>query len=200
MKTNTIFDEIKSFTNFEGVLNSIDDDIAIIDRDFKVLFENSSCIKIHGNNLGKKCYQTYANMDSACPDCPSTIVFNNGKKATSEHTSYDSKGIAHHVEIVASPLKNTNGEVLASLEIVRDLTKRKEAEIEREKLINELQNAESEIKILKGIFPICSFCKKIRDDKGFWNQVEAYISKHSEAEFSHGLCPVCAKKHYPDYI
>jgi len=55
-----------------------------------------------------------------------------------------------------------------------------------------------EIKILRGIIPICSFCKKIRDTEGNWSEIETYVSKHSEAQFSHGLCPKCAKQHYGD--
>jgi hypothetical protein len=55
-----------------------------------------------------------------------------------------------------------------------------------------------EIKILRGIVPICSFCKKIRDDQGKWIEVEAYVSRHSEAKFSHSLCPKCQKEHYAD--
>lgn len=62
----------------------------------------------------------------------------------------------------------------------------------------ELQAAISEIKQLKGILPICASCKRIRDDKGYWHQVEVYVSKHTEAEFSHGLCPECVKKMHPD--
>ncbi len=82
-----------------------------------------------------------------------------------------------------------------------------EAEVERysqnlEKLVKarteELQHAQSKIKILKGFLPICANCKKIRDDNGAWNQIESYIRDHSEAEFSHGICPVCAKELYPD--
>jgi hypothetical protein len=56
---------------------------------------------------------------------------------------------------------------------------------------NEPQSAFKEIKTLSGIVPICSYCKQIRDDKGFWNQVEAYVAKHTDAEFSHGICPEC---------
>jgi len=63
----------------------------------------------------------------------------------------------------------------------------------------ELNEALDTIKVLKGLIPICSNCKKIRDDKGYWNQIEAYIQKHSEVEFSHGICPECAKKLYPDF-
>ncbi len=71
-------------------------------------------------------------------------------------------------------------------------------EKEREKLIKELQDALAKVKKLSGFLPICSSCKKIRDDKGYWNQIESYIHKHSEAEISHSICPECAKKLYPD--
>jgi sensor domain CHASE-containing protein len=67
---------------------------------------------------------------------------------------------------------------------------------EREKLIAELQEALSRVKVLSGMLPICSSCKKIRDDKGYWNQIESYIRAHSDAEFSHGICPECTKKLY----
>ena len=64
----------------------------------------------------------------------------------------------------------------------------------------ELEKAMEEIKTLKGIIPICSHCKQIRDDKGFWNKVEEYIEHHSDAKFSHGVCPDCRTKHYSEYI
>jgi DNA-binding NtrC family response regulator len=71
--------------------------------------------------------------------------------------------------------------------------------IERQKLRLQLEKTMKELKALKGILPICSFCKKIRDDKGYWNQLEEYISEHSEAEFSHGMCPDCAKKYREEW-
>ena len=69
---------------------------------------------------------------------------------------------------------------------------------ERDNLIRQLQAALTEVKTLSGIIPICAGCKKIRDDKGFWNQVEAYIQTHSLATFSHGLCPDCTTRLYPE--
>jgi len=74
----------------------------------------------------------------------------------------------------------------------------KRAEEEREKLIHELQEALAKVRTLSGMLPICASCKKIRDDKGYWNQMEAYIRDHSEAEFSHSICPDCKKKLYGD--
>jgi hypothetical protein len=62
----------------------------------------------------------------------------------------------------------------------------------------QLRDAMENIKILSGLLPICASCKKIRDDKGYWNQIEAYIRDHSEAEFTHSICPDCVKVLYPD--
>jgi CheY-like chemotaxis protein len=69
----------------------------------------------------------------------------------------------------------------------------REKEKEQEKLISQLQEALAEIKTLKGFIPICASCKKIRDDEGYWKQLEAYISEHTDAVFSHGICPECAE-------
>jgi transcriptional regulator with GAF, ATPase, and Fis domain len=74
----------------------------------------------------------------------------------------------------------------------------KRAEDERRRLIQELQSALDEIKTLQGILPVCSHCMKVRDDQGYWNQIDAYIQKHSDAKISHGICPQCAKELYPD--
>jgi YesN/AraC family two-component response regulator len=71
---------------------------------------------------------------------------------------------------------------------------------EREKLITELQEALATIKTLHGILPICSSCKKIRNDEGSWTQIEAYISEHTDVQFSHGICAECAERLYPDYF
>jgi PAS domain S-box-containing protein len=97
-----------------------------------------------------------------------------------------------------SPAKFGLGKFLGTQGIARDITARKQAEEEREKLISKLQEALDSIKILKGLLPICANCKKIRDDKGYWNQIEAYIRERSDAEFSHSICPACAKQLYSE--
>jgi len=73
-------------------------------------------------------------------------------------------------------------------------------EQERRKLLEELQEALANVKLLRGLLPICAGCKNIRDEEGYWHQVEAYIRDHSEAEFSHSVCPRCARSLYPDYF
>lgn len=94
---------------------------------------------------------------------------------------------------------DTDGQVAGIIGAILDVTERKKAEDAREELIVQLQNALNDVKKLSGFIPICASCKNIRDDKGFWNELEAYISEHSEAEFSHGICPDCAKKLYSEY-
>jgi hypothetical protein len=74
----------------------------------------------------------------------------------------------------------------------------KDANAKKLKLIDRLQESLAEIKTLSGLLPICASCKNIRDDKGYWNEIEVYISRHSEAQFSHSICPECAKKLYPE--
>ncbi|MBF0549449.1 MAG: PAS domain S-box protein [Deltaproteobacteria bacterium] len=82
--------------------------------------------------------------------------------------------------------------------VIRDVTARKRAEMERERFTSELQEALAKVKLLSGFLPICASCKKIRDDRGYWRQIESYIRDHSEADFSHGICPDCARKLYPE--
>ena len=100
------------------------------------------------------------------------------------------------VEIRTYPVK-IKGQTLA-LGIARDITERKRFDEERERLIVDLQEALARVRTLRGMLPICAACKKIRDDQGYWQAVERYISEHSEAEFSHGLCPECMEKLYPE--
>lgn len=83
--------------------------------------------------------------------------------------------------------------------MVWDVTEQKKLEQEREKLVQDLQKAISEVKTLSGLLPICSSCKKVRDDTGYWRQIESYVHEHTGADFSHGICPECMKKLYPEF-
>ena len=82
--------------------------------------------------------------------------------------------------------------------ICRDISVRKRSEAEKEGLIVDLQKALVEVRKLSGMLPICASCKRIRNDEGYWQQIESYIAAHSEAVFSHGVCPDCAKELYPE--
>lgn len=77
-----------------------------------------------------------------------------------------------------------------------DITDRKVAELRNEELVRKLSEASGNVRLLSGLLPICARCKKIRDDRGYWNQIESYIKDHSEVEFSHGICPECEEELY----
>jgi PAS domain S-box-containing protein len=80
-----------------------------------------------------------------------------------------------------------------------DMTARKRMEAQKARLVDDLKKSISQVKMLSGMLPICANCKKIRDDQGYWKQVETYIQSHSEAKFSHSCCPECAKELYPQF-
>ncbi len=85
-------------------------------------------------------------------------------------------------------------------QLAQEIAERRELEQEKEKLIAGLQEALAQVKTLSGFLPICASCKKIRDDSGYWKQIEAYISAHADVTFSHGICPDCAEKLYGDFL
>ena len=93
------------------------------------------------------------------------------------------------VWLVVTCMKDDKGAVDSIASTGRDITGMK----------NQLKRNEVELKTLRGLLPICAWCKEIRDDKGYWHKIESYISEHSEAEFTHGICPKCAEKLYPKF-
>jgi two-component system, sensor histidine kinase and response regulator len=97
-----------------------------------------------------------------------------------------------------SPVVDDTGRVTHFVAIKEDITARKLAEHEREQLVKRLEEALASVKTLRGLVPICAGCKRVREDGGFWSQVETYVAAHSEARFSHGLCPQCLQKFYPE--
>ena len=103
------------------------------------------------------------------------------------------------VSLTISPIKDSAGAVIGASTVARDITQRKREEAERLKLIQELTDALAQVKTLTGLLPICASCKKIRDDNGYWQQVETYIQKHANVDFTHGICPECVHKLYPEY-
>jgi PAS domain S-box-containing protein len=115
-----------------------------------------------------------------------------GAPVTTRHWKKD--GTIMDIEVVAHDI--AFGEWSALLAVLTDVTASRRAAEERERMIAELKEALANVKTLRGLIPICAACKKIRDDKGYWRQVEVYVRDHSEAEFSHGVCPECMKALY----
>jgi hypothetical protein len=136
---------------------------------------------------------------------PATLALGAGERMALPESHF------HEAIEVASALQKVEGELeahrhhLESLvaertEALRASTAQLESRSEDLKRINgELAEAVGNVRTLAGLLPICSYCKKIRDDKGYWDQIESYVSQHSEAKFSHGICPDCARKHFPEF-
>lgn len=122
------------------------------------------------------------------------VIFVSGVRVSSE---YQADGLNVGADgYIVKPISNKEfiARVQSVVRIKRAEDALREKEKEQQRLIEKLQEAFAEIKTLKGFIPICASCKKIRDDEGYWNQLEAYISEHTDAIFTHGICPDCAEK------
>jgi hypothetical protein len=119
-------------------------------------------------------------------------------KAHGELRGRRKDGTLFPVEFSSVVFENPEGQARTCL-IIRDIGERKTAEDERERLIQELQDALARVKGLSGLLPICASCKKIRDEKGQWHYLEIYIRDHTEADFSHGICPECRQRLYTEH-
>lgn len=185
------------YQEFNGLLNIIPDALVLLSPDFKIVWANESAASETGLNaselVGQYCYQLRHNRSEPCEVCPVQKSFQSGEAQLQEQVIPDGRIF----ELRAIPIGD-DAEVKEVIELARDISEAKKVEEEREALIHELQDALKEVKALSGLLPICASCKKIRDDKGYWSQIESYIADHSEAEFSHGICPECAKKLYPE--
>ena len=202
-----IFRDITARKHAENELKIKDNAIAsavnaiiFSDHNFGVTYVNPAFLKIWGYQredeiLGKP-IQSFLEIKEKILDIVDTSM--DGAGWHGEVTAKKKNSSIFDAFISMSMVRNEKGEPLCMMISAIDITERKQAETEREQLIQDLQEAITRIKTLGGLLPICSACKKIRDDKGYWTQLEAYIHTHSEAEFTHSICPECEKKLYPD--
>ncbi len=194
---------LKSEQLLSSIFGSIPDGISVLDKDMNILTTNQTMERWYAHALpftGKKCFEVYHGVSQPCRVCPAIQTLKTGKSFVEVVPMTGEGGIRiGWNELYSFPLTDAvTGEPSGVVEFVRDITKRKLLEAEKDNLIVELQNALSEVKKLSGFLPICASCKKIRNDKGYWQQVEEYISDHSQALFSHSICPDCMKRLYPE--
>jgi len=173
-----------------------------INKRGRVVFVNKKCEEIMGYTKDEFLSPEFDFLSIIAPDYLQKIKTDferhlKGEEVGSYEYALITKNGRRINSIINTKLIKYGGES-SILGIVTDITERKKAEELRENLISDLQKAANEIKTLSGLIPICAACKKIRDDKGYWEQIETYIMERSDAEFSHGLCPECSKKLYPD--
>ncbi len=162
----------------------------IVDKTGRVLRSNRAK-RESGDRLpliGDIMYKDYANHHSVDMYSEMMAAMETQKQKSFPELKYQNK----YISITISPFPH--GAIIVS----EDITRRKIAENDRINLIVDLNKALAEVETLHGLLPICAHCKKIRDDKGLWNNIEEYISRHSFADFSHTLCPGCVQLHYPE--
>lgn len=174
--------------------------ICITNTDYEIILSNNSYKNIFARNEQSepsiKCYDSRPGQVCHTDNCPMKRVLSGEKEVLCEPSKTNADSSKQYFIVTAKPLLNSNGQVDGIVECFQDITDRKRLEIERDNLIKELEKTLAEIKTLKGILPICSKCHKIRDDEGYWHQVDQYVTDHTEAEFSHGICKECADELY----
>ncbi len=190
------------------ILQSAGEGILGVDKEGKQTFVNPAAARMLGclveELIGHKSHQIWHHSKKdGTPypeeECPIYGTLKDGwVKIVQNEVFWKKDGRSFPVEYTTTPIVEGD-RIEGAVVTFRDISERKRAEEEREKLIGELKEALAKVKTMSGLIPICASCKKIRDDRGYWNQIEIYIRKHSEAEFSHGICPDCMKKLYPDY-
>lgn len=182
------------------VLDGLDAIIYVADmQTHELLFLNRFSRNLFGDGIGKLCWQVLqTNQSGPCSFCSNDkLISEDGKIKGMYAWEFQNTVTGHWYDIRDRAIPWIDGRIVR-LEIATDITDKKKTEDEKERMIEELRQALAEVKTLRGIIPICAYCKNIRDDQGYWNKVEEYIGKHSEIDFSHGICPDCAQKHFPE--
>jgi PAS domain S-box-containing protein len=192
-----------SQTLLQGIVDHAPMSIVIQDiADGRYLLVNRSLTRVTGHTveqlLGRTLAELYPPESVALWRAQDREIARTHQAIQVEDNIRHSDGTLHTSLGIKFPIYDIKCEVYAIGGIFTDITERKRAEQERELLIEALQEALANIKTLRGMLPICASCKKIRDDSGYWSQIEAYIQAHSDAVFSHGICPDCARRMYGD--
>ena len=194
----------ESERNMSAVLNNTQDAVVRIDKNFRHIFANPALYAATG--LSPEQYLGKTNKELGMPEELRVFwrekhekVYRNRKPEIFVF-SFPTVNKGERVfQAAVCPEFNANNEVETIISFMRDITEIKKAESEKNTVIDKLEKALAEIKTLRGFIPSCSNCKNIRDDEGYWQQIEKYIQERSSAQFSHSICPKCVKELYPDF-
>lgn len=191
----------ESKTTLENVLESTSP-ICITNTNYEIILANKAYYDIWPDKDGAdgplKCFESRPGSLCKTKLCPLNQIVHGNEDVSVDATKYRRSGGELEFIVTARPFRDSDGNLIGIVENFQDITERKKLEIEKANLIIELQESLQKVKLLSGFLPICSSCKKVRDDQGYWNQIESYIKDHSEAEFSHSICPECAAKYYDE--
>ena len=186
----------QSHEGLQTIIDSIDSLIYVADMDnHDIVMVNQYGRKLFGELKGKKCWEYFQNGQAGpCSFCTNDrLVDENGRPLGTYAWESRNTVTGRWYDCRDKAMRWIDGR-LVRIQIATDITERRLLAEEKENLISRLQKAVDEIKTLRGIIPICSYCKNIRDDAGAWKQMEIYIRDNSNAEFSHGICPDCLEK------
>ncbi len=199
----------KSEERYKFLAENMGDIVWTLDMDLNTTYISPSVEKVFGFTPEERKNQTIEDM--VTPDSLERIMqrymeeFESDQLPDTDSNQFIAIDVEYYhrdgsivwMENQVKAIRNQKGEIVGMYGVSRNITDRKMAQDALMKEKENLQDAISKIKKLSGLLPICASCKKIRDDKGYWNQIESYIRDHSEADFSHSICPSCAKKLYP---
>lgn len=181
-----------------ATFDAITDMVSVHDNDFTIMRCNKAFAEALGSKpselVGSKCYEVLHGTDEPVDGCPHRECINSDAPVIREVVP--TAGSDKIFQVSCSPFHGDDGGLLGTVHIARDISAIKAIEEEKELLLAELQEAMAKVKVLSGLLPICSYCKNIRDDDGYWREIESFIHKHSEAKFSHGICPDCLERVY----
>ncbi|MDO9026302.1 MAG: PAS domain S-box protein [bacterium] len=193
--------QLKSENQFKAmVLDQVNDVIMIHDYNGRIIYFNEATLKMRGFSRSELIKMKMAQITAPqyremMPSRMKEIREKGG--LVFEASTLNQDGSSTPVEVHASLIEMDG--VPMVLSIARDVSLRREHEQARDRLLKELQTAMIKIKTLNGMIPICSNCKKLRNDDGYWQQVEEYLRQHTDADFSHGLCDQCSAELYPEF-
>jgi PAS domain S-box-containing protein len=195
-----ITEQINAETHYRLLLKAIPDPVIVYDTQQKITYINEAFELIYGWTSKDLLGGTidFVPTDEVAKTKEAWRRTLNGEKVFFETKRKTKTGRILDIQMKTAIVNDQNDKHTASIVIHRDVTILKQTENEREHLIGVLEKALSEVKTLSGLLPICASCKKVRDDKGYWNQIELYIQRNSDAKFSHGMCPECSDDFYGD--
>lgn len=170
----------------EALIGTIADGVVILDRADRVIYANTAA-------------QDHLGMHGDTVHVPAAIRLPERNRSSAPwlgEMAVPNGSATRWIDVRVDPVSDRWGDVAGRLVVTRDITVRKVLEAERERLIGELKSALNEVRTLEELLPICASCKKVRDDKGYWSQIDVYLRNRAAVEFTHGICPDCDARLY----
>jgi len=192
---------IESEERFRRIVATANEGIVSLDADWRIAYANTHFASMMGydpDELQGQLFEKFVFQAEVQDYAVHKNERMRGIQSNFERTFVTKTGGRLRTLVSATPIYNEVNEVIGSFGMITDITALKNTEEKLQETVAQLRQAVEQIKTLHGIIPICSHCKQIRDDKGFWQQLEVYVREHTEAQFSHGICPTCLQTYYPD--